>query len=491
LPETSFTKVGRYEIRRELGRGTMGIVYLAEDPALQRHVALKTIDIAFQVPAAERAGFEERFGVEARVAGRLSHPGIVVVHDVGRDADTGVLYMALEYLEGQTLADLAAAGEFPPWRETLAIVAKLARALHHAHENGVVHRDVKPANVMLLHTGEPKIMDFGIAKAPHIELTSAGQLFGTPLYMSPEQALGQPVDGRSDLFSLGSIAYMLLAGRQAFGAENVFQVLARVAQEQPPPATELRPELPHDVDVFLARALAKSPAARYQDGQAMARDAEALIEGRPLAPLVPEDHDSPLSVLVADTAAPHLPETLAMAPPKPAAPAAPRRAFPTGLVVAALAVLLVAAVIFVIWPGRSGPERGAASDVPAAGIVAPLAPPAVKPTPAAPAAAGRLAIDFEHHLKSGLLRVFVDGETVLEEELDARRTKKILLFKVSQGVVREAIDVAPGKHTVRVQLKWDENVRQQSVAGTFRDGVTRRLRVRVGRLLGDLSVRLE
>ena len=382
MSETSLKKVGRYEILRELGRGTMGIVYLAEDPALQRNVALKTIDIAFQVPAAERAGFEERFGVEARIAGRLSHPGLVVVHDVGRDADTGILYMALEYLEGRTLADVAATGELPPWRETLAIVAKLARALHHAHENGVVHRDVKPANVMLLHTGEPKIMDFGIAKSPHIELTSAGQLFGTPLYMSPEQALGLPVDGRSDLFSLGSIAYMLLAGAQAFRADNVFQVLARVAQEQPTPATELQPALPHDVDVFLARALAKAPADRYQDGQAMARDAEALIEGRPLTPAVPDDHESPLSVLVADEAAPGLTQTRMIPPPAPAAPATPRRAFPAGLVVAALAVLLVAAVIVAIWPGRSRPVPAAAVAAPAAGV-APIAPPVGTPTPGA------------------------------------------------------------------------------------------------------------
>jgi serine/threonine-protein kinase len=487
LPEASLNKVGRYEIRHELGRGTMGIVYLADDPALQRQVALKTIDIAFQVPAAERAGFEERFGVEARVAGRLSHPGIVVVHDVGRDADSGVLYMALEYLEGQTLADLAAAGEFPPWRETLAIVAKLARALHHAHENGVVHRDVKPANVMLLHTGEPKIMDFGIAKSPHIALTSAGQLFGTPLYMSPEQALGLPVDGRSDLFSLGSIAYMLLAGQQAFHADNVFQVLARVAQEQPTPATELEPTLPHDVDVFLARALAKAPAARYQDGQAMARDAEALIEGRPLTPATSDD-ESPLSALVAEAAAPQRPETHAIPP--PTAPGPPRRVSATGLAVAAIASLLVAAVVFVIWPARPLPDGAAAIDVPAARVAPPVTAPVASP-PAAPAAAGRLAIDFEHHLKSGLLRVFVDGDPVLEEELDARRKKKVLLFTVSQGVVRETLDVAPGKHTVRVQVKWGDNVRSQSVAGTFREGATRRLTVRIGRLLGDLSVRLQ
>jgi hypothetical protein len=321
-------------------------------------------------------------------------------------------------------------------------------------------------------------MDFGIAKSPHVALTSAGQLFGTPLYMSPEQALGQPVDGRSDLFSLGSIAYLMLTGRQAFQADNVFQVLARVAQEQPTPACELNAELPHDVDAFLARALAKAPSARYRDGQAMAQDAEAVLEGRPLVPAAHDDLDSPLSALVEEPAAPQPPGTRSLAP--------PRRAFPGGLAVAAVAVLL-AAVVFVIWPARSGPDEAPAP----AARVAPVAP-SPAPTGVPPASApGRLAIDFEHHLKSGLLRVFVDGEPVLEEELDARRTKKVLLFKVSQGVVRETLDVAPGKRTVRVQLKWGDNLRQQSVAGTFREGVTRRLRVRVGRLLGDLSVRLE
>src|SRR5262245_44285305 len=198
VTEASLSRIGRYEIRRELGRGTMGIVYLATDPALDRSIALKTIDLAFAVPAPERPGFEQRFLAEGRVAGRLSHPGIVVVHDVGRDTDTGILYIALEYLQGQTLADATGTGAPLEWREAMRITASLARALHHAHEHGIVHRDVKPANIMLLASGEPKVMDFGIAKAPHLELTSAGQLFGTPLYMSPEQALGQPVDGRSD-----------------------------------------------------------------------------------------------------------------------------------------------------------------------------------------------------------------------------------------------------------------------------------------------------
>src|SRR5262245_4281631 len=261
----------------------MGIVYLAEDPALERSIALKTIDLAFAVPAPERAAFEQRFLAEGRVAGRLSHPGIVVVHDVGRDEDTGILYIALEYLQGHTLAEATQDGAPMPWRDALRVTAGLARALHHAHGYGIVHRDVKPANVMVLASGEPKVMDFGIAKVPDKEITSAGQLFGTPLYMSPEQALGKPVDGRSDLFSLGSIAYTMLTGKQAFQADNVFQVLARVTQEHPEPPSHANPDVPADVDVFMSRALAKSPAERYQDGNAMARDAEDLLAGRPLA----------------------------------------------------------------------------------------------------------------------------------------------------------------------------------------------------------------
>src|SRR5262245_24965974 len=242
LPE----RIGRYRILKELGRGMMGVVYLAQDPALERLIALKTIDLAFTVPEKERAAFEQRFLAEARVAARLQHPGIVVVHDVGRDDARGILYIALEYLHGRTLAELGA--EPMPWPEALRVVAALARALHHAHAQSIVHRDVKPANVMLMPSGQPKIMDFGIAKVPNMELTSAGQFFGTPLYMSPEQASGAPVDGRSDLFSLGAVAYQLLTGRQAFRAENVMQVLSRVVNETPPPPSQVMPGLPPGID---------------------------------------------------------------------------------------------------------------------------------------------------------------------------------------------------------------------------------------------------
>ena len=444
------------------------------------------------MPAPERPAFEQRFLAEGRVAGRLSHPGIVVVHDVGRDGDTGILYIALEYLQGRTLADATQSGEPLDWREALRVVASLARALSHAHEHGIVHRDVKPANIMLLASGEPKIMDFGIAKAPHIELTSAGQLFGTPLYMSPEQALGQPVDGRSDLFSLGSIAYMMLTGRQAFHADNVFQVLARVTQEHPTPACQENPALPPDVDVFLRRAMAKAPAERYQDGDAMARDAEDVLAGRPLATsaLPPrDDPDHALVELVLDE-----PGAATLATPSPELDRKGR-----GWAIAAAALLGLVALLAILRPARppaSAPNLSTPTLSPRADESPtsnePAKAPAREPSSSAalsPAGAGRLAIDFEHHLKTGRMRVWVDDDLVLEEELDAKVARKILSFRVRKGAVEETLEVPAGRHQVKVQVRWDDNIKTEVTSAMFRSGATRRLEVRVSRLLGGLSLR--
>src|SRR5262249_37384170 len=247
--------IGRYEVRKELGRGTMGVVYEAYDPALGRVIALKTIQAPLAASRAEREEYERRFLAEARTAARLSHSGIGVVHDVARGSEhEELLYIALEYLHGRTLAEVAAAGPMP-WREALRLVGRVAQALHYAHAQGVVHRDVKPANIMVLDSGEPKIMDFGIAKLDSAALTSTGQFFGTPLFMSPEQALGQPVDARTDLFSLGSVASLLLCGQPPFQADSVPAILTRVAYQPPRPLRELAPEVPPEVEYVVARAM--------------------------------------------------------------------------------------------------------------------------------------------------------------------------------------------------------------------------------------------
>ena len=272
--------LGRYEIQEEIGRGMMGVVYRAFDPVLGRTVALKTVSLTFANLAEEGAGFERRFLTEARVAAALSHPGIVVVHDVGRDAATQNLYLALEYIQGETLSEHVRRRGALPWRESFELVAGVADALHHAHLAGVVHRDIKPANIMVLPSGETKIMDFGIAKVQAAQLTSAGEFFGTPLYMSPEQARGETVDARSDIFSLGSVLYLLLTGQRPFDAPTVPGILGRVATHNPPPVSTINPELPPEADTIVARCLAKAPPDRYPDARALARDIEALLEGR-------------------------------------------------------------------------------------------------------------------------------------------------------------------------------------------------------------------
>ncbi len=307
--------IGRYEILREIGRGAMGIVYEAHDPVLDRTIALKVIQPSAEGEAARV--FEERFLAEARIAAALQHPGIVVVHDVGRDSSTGALFIALELLRGRTLADLGAEGPLD-WRTVLHLVAQVARALHHAHLHGVVHRDVKPANVVVLPSGEVKVMDFGIARletARH-RLTTTGEFIGTPLYTAPEQARTEDVDGRADVFSLASVAYTLLTGRAAFIAPTIPGIVHRVVYEEPEPPSRFVRDLPADVEHVLARALAKDPARRYPTAEAFAEDVEDVLEGRPPRHaagddlVVVEEPDSPLSALLD-------PATVAPAPAPP------------------------------------------------------------------------------------------------------------------------------------------------------------------------------
>jgi len=274
--------VGRYQIESQIGHGMMGAVYRAHDPLLDRNVALKVIRPAFPASDSERATLEKRFLAEGQIVARLSHPGIVMVHDVGRDEEEGTPYIALELLRGETLADRLAGPTPPGWRESLEIVRQVALALDYAHREGVVHRDIKPANIMILEDGTAKVMDFGVAKLQAgLGLTSTGDFIGTPLYMAPEQSLNQDVDGRTDLFSLGSVAYTLLTGTPAFEADAVPLILGRVAYADPPPASALRPGLPGDVDYLLTRAMAKQKSDRYPDGARFAEDAEDVLAGRP------------------------------------------------------------------------------------------------------------------------------------------------------------------------------------------------------------------
>ena len=241
----------------------MGVVYEAFDPELDRTVALKSIQLTFAASPEQQDAFDQRFLAEARAAAGLAHPAVVMVHDVGRDPGTGRPFIAFERLRGRPLDDLVREDGPLPWRRALEVAAQVARALHLAHERGIVHRDIKPANIMVLDDGQPKILDFGIAKLPASELTSTGQFMGTPSYVSPEQLATQPLDGRSDLFSLGAVLYFMLTGRVAFDGGSIPATLALVTFRDPEPPSRTTPGLPPAVDQLIARALAKSPQDRH------------------------------------------------------------------------------------------------------------------------------------------------------------------------------------------------------------------------------------
>jgi len=266
-------KIGRYKLLGELGRGAMGVVYKADDPNLDRTVALKTISL--EKDADGRAEYQKRFMLEAKAAGKLTHPNIVTVYDFG-EVD-GMAYLAMELLEGTDLRKRVQQGAIPP-AESVEIACQVAEGLAYAHQRGIVHRDIKPANIMLPERGAAKIMDFGLARmrlADH--KTSTGIVLGTPRYMSPEQITGQPVDHRSDIFSLGIVLWEMLTGRRLFSGTEMPQVSHSITYDEHEPPTRVNPELPAMLDFVVARALKKDPAVRYQDADEMAADLHTCL----------------------------------------------------------------------------------------------------------------------------------------------------------------------------------------------------------------------
>jgi serine/threonine protein kinase len=271
-------RCGRYEIIAEVGRGAMGVVYKARDPKIDRFVAVKTISLSGQSPEETRA-YRERFFHEAQAAGRLLHPGIVTIFDTGEDPESRVAFIVMEYIAGQSLDRLlSGTTKKLPLNTALQLTQELAEALDHAHAQGVVHRDMKPANILVTHEGHAKIADFGIAKLNLAHLTLPSQALGTPAYMSPEQLEGEAVDGRSDLFSLGAILYRMVTGYGPFQGNSAATVCFKVANRDPLRATSFNCDLPPELDALIARAMAKDPAQRYQRGLEFALDLRELQE---------------------------------------------------------------------------------------------------------------------------------------------------------------------------------------------------------------------
>ncbi len=254
-------RYGRFEIKRILGRGGMGTVYEAVDPVIGRVVAIKEIRLETVRDARERQEMEERFRLEFRTAGTLSHPNVVTIYDVGEVS--GATFIAMEYVEGRSLDDYLREEKRPPVERVLDLAAGIASGLDFAHSHGIVHRDVKPANVLLTRDLRPKLSDFGLVKLVSTELTTTGTLLGTPAYMAPEQVQGLPVGPASDQFSFAVLIYGMLTGQQPFRAEHPSAILYKIVHEAPDPLLHGGQELLPAVRAVLLRGLAKNPQDRY------------------------------------------------------------------------------------------------------------------------------------------------------------------------------------------------------------------------------------
>jgi len=266
----------RYRIIGELGSGAMGTVYRALDPLIEREVAIKTLH--GNLPEEAREEIRERFLREARSAGRLNHPNIVTIYDVGEE--NGVAYIAMELLEGRSLQQILRGTPQLPLYTVAGIAAQIAEALDHAQRFKIVHRDVKPANVMVSPAGLVKLTDFGVAYVPSSAITQTGTALGSPRYMSPEQVIGLAIDPRSDIFSLGVLLYEMLARQTPFdrpGETNIFALMQRITREPHRPVREFNAQIPEEIDRILSRALAKKPEERYQRAGDMANDLRNLI----------------------------------------------------------------------------------------------------------------------------------------------------------------------------------------------------------------------
>ena len=405
LTMASPTVIGRYQIVAVLGSGAMGSVYKAQDPAVGRVVALKTIHSA--ALGGEHADeYRARFYREARASGVLAHPSIVPVFDVGEH--DGAPFLVMEYVEGRTLADALRHGDRFTIDRVCEIGRQLAEALAYAHRQGVIHRDIKPANILLTSrevygSERPRITDFGIAKLVASEITTTGQLLGTPSFMPPEQFTGAPVDGRADLFSLGVILYAMAAGEQPFPGETMTAVSYKVVHTEPIPPSRLNPGIAPGLENVILKCLAKNPALRYQTGDALAQDL-ATLQADPnatgllaMAPLA-VDPNATLAPGAGGSAAPP-PQTTVSTRNLSGHPAASRKNSRRGALAAA-AVLLVAATAGGGWflyrlhnrQSDSTLQQVAVSPVPQS--VQPMQPapaqastpaPAVKPEPQTPA----------------------------------------------------------------------------------------------------------
>ncbi len=530
----------------------MGVVYKARDPKINRIVAVKTISLAGQPPGEEHE-YRQRFFREAEAAGRVSHPGIVTIFDVGEEPQTRAPYIVMEFVRGESLDKLLSSHDRKlPVETALQLALELAEALDCAHRQGVVHRDHKPANILLTEDGHAKIADFGVAKLNLANQTLAGRALGTPAYMSPEQLNGEPVDGRSDLFSLGVILYAALTGYSPFQGNSAITVSFQVVNRDPIPATLLNTDLPAHLDTIITRAMAKNPAERYQRGMEMALDIQNLQEGREpvsraihasspaggnAAQTAKEKTGSPVRVQPAldqlvlgqlTTGAPKSPSSTRALPRQNHAAEKIRKMPLAGVLV------LTGLFILGLWGISFGPQGvrpkaaaplppaqapapvetaaplgapAASTDASAATTPAPAAKELPKPSPPhrtysppakvspalSPAVSpATLEIEVDHKFAEAHLSIWVDDSLTYTHLLEGADKKRLVVFHHVQGHEFHAMQVPPGKHRLRVQVTSAAAAydHSASVAGEFASGQEGALRITFDKH-GEMSLSLQ
>lgn len=468
IPES----LGPYELLAEIGRGPTAVVYRAWDPARDRTVAIRVPELPPGLSDAARSTVEENTLELARLASRLSHPRITALHEAGRDSPTGIVFLVFDQVEGQTLAERLEAEPPLGWREGLTLVRNVADALQHAHAGGVIHGNVRPANILLLASGESTLLDVGVRRLS-----------------SPEQS----VDVQTDLFSLGCVAYRLLTGRDAFEGRNPAAVPS--APGDPPRPTLVVPDLPPGVDQAIARALAPSSRERYPDARAFVEDLDEILTGR-------WPRHSPAGEPATTRRFSFEPsESSGAARVLSSEATAHGRARRAGRALAGV-VAMVLVLGIEAWrrvtdspapPPSTTPPAPVSSPTPlASGVPTPFADPglpSLDEPPPAPATA-TLRFELDHTLKSGRALVFVDGAKVLDERLAATGGKSVLGLRVRSGRLGRALDVPPGRREVRVQLMWEDGGRSETIIVDVKAGATRRLAARLGRLKKNLSLEL-
>jgi len=485
----SFTHIGRYEVLSELGRGAMGVVYQAKDPQIDRLVAIKTIALLTDDAEAEQE-YRQRFFLEARAAGKLSHPGIVTIFDVGEEPHTHAPYIVMEYVAGQPLSKFISSPSKVPARRALRYAQQLAEALDYAHAQGVVHRDMKPANILIGKDAHAKITDFGIAKMNLANITHAGHVVGTPAYMSPEQLEGIAVDGRSDLFSLGVILYTMLTGHRPFQGNSAATVSFKVTKREPLPASAFDSTFPPDVDYVIARAMAKDPAARYQTGREMALDLHSILRGQ--NPRSQGDHNQKHSAAVTVTEPTQRqsirsPEDTSILKLLAFVKRTPTKR--EGIAALALLCAIFAATHF--HRKRPGNVVAPVSQV-ASPVVATVQPRLEPPKPAVVRnpipLSSILELRVQHHLASGTVRVWSDGRLIYTHALHGEATKHLVVFKKVEGTNKDSLKLPAGKHKIKVQVEADGYNQSNTIQANLSHDQPQTLAVRCNKEALDLSL---